>query len=230
MTCPSATCEQLQLRSRFLHGFAPGELDCILAASSSRQILANSIVTNQGDPAQYIFLLTKGRARFFLMTQNGDKILLHWLTPGEIFGGIALLSVPSVYLVSTETVINSCVLVWDHGTIRRLVARFTKLLENMLLISSDYLALYVATHLALTCQDARQRLARVLANLACSIGREAPGGVELDATNEELAGAANVTLFTASRFLSEWQRQGILRKTRGKVLLRFPERLFSIVA
>ena len=66
--------------------------------------------------------------------------------------------------------------------------------------------------------------------LARSIGQQVTAGIELDVTNEELANAANVTPFTASRLLSEWQRQGAVRKSRGKVLLLSLERLFSAAA
>ncbi|MFY9939849.1 MAG: helix-turn-helix domain-containing protein [Silvibacterium sp.] len=52
-------------------------------------------------------------------------------------------------------------------------------------------------------------------------------GVELNVRNEELANEANITVFTASRLLNEWQRQGILTKSRGKVVLRSPEALMS---
>jgi CRP-like cAMP-binding protein len=45
------------------------------------------------------------------------------------------------------------------------------------------------------------------------------------AGNEDLASGANVTLFTVSRILSKWQREGILHKRRGKVILRQPELL-----
>jgi CRP-like cAMP-binding protein len=69
-------------------------------------------------------------------------------------------------------------------------------------------------------------LAQVIANLSSGFGRKVPGGIELDVRNEELANEANVTPFTTSRLLSEWQRLGIVRKSRGKVLLRSPERLF----
>jgi CRP-like cAMP-binding protein len=62
--------------------------------------------------------------------------------------------------------------------------------------------------------------------LASGIGQKVPEGVELDVRNEELANEANISLFTASRLLSAWQREGILEKRRGKVLLRFPDRLF----
>ncbi|HEY2168210.1 MAG TPA: helix-turn-helix domain-containing protein, partial [Candidatus Angelobacter sp.] len=75
-----------------------------------------------------------------------------------------------------------------------------------------------------------QRLAAILVNLAQGIGHKVPTGVELDVTNEELAQAANVTHFTASRLLSHWQRQGALVKTRGKILLRSPENLLLAAA
>jgi CRP-like cAMP-binding protein len=85
---------------------------------------------------------------------------------------------------------------------------------------------YVADHVALTCHTARQRLAQVLIRLAGVIGQKVPGGVEFDATNEELASAANITPFTASRLVSEWQVNRAIVKRRGKILLRSPERLF----
>jgi CRP-like cAMP-binding protein len=214
------------LKSRLLEGIAPGDLDVIWAAAKERRYLANSVITNQGNPAEHLFLLTSGRARYFFMTQEGHKSLLIWLTPGEIIGVTAFLSRPSQYLVSTESVKDSAVLVWDRTTIRSLAARYPRLLENAVLMTSDYLGWYVADHLALTRHSARQRLAQVLIRLAEVIGLKVPGGVEFDATNEELASAANITPFTASRLISEWQTNRAVAKRRGKILLRSPERLF----
>ena len=61
--------------------------------------------------------------------------------------------------------------------------------------------------------------------LAGAIGRKVPDGVELEVTNEDLANAASITPFTASRLLSTWQRDRAVVKRRGKLLLRAPERL-----
>jgi hypothetical protein len=36
---------------------------------------------------------------------------------------------------------------------------------------------------------------------------------------------ADVSVFTVSRALVEWQSQGILAKSRGKIVLRAPKRL-----
>jgi len=214
-----------ELKSRFLEGIGPLDLKVILAAAKPRQFKANSVVVSQGNPADCLYLLTKGRARYFFMTEDGRKLLLFWLRPGEIFGGTALLGTPSVYLASTETIKDSHVLVWDSSTIRGLAARCPRLLENALLIASDYLAWYVAVHLSLTSHSARKRLSGVVICLAELIGQKVSGGLEFDATNEELASAANITPFTASRLLSEWQRKRALLKRRGKILLCSPEKL-----
>jgi CRP-like cAMP-binding protein len=214
------------LNSRFFAGLAPRDLNVIWAAAKERRYLANSVITNQGSPADHLFLLISGRARHFFITQEGRKTLLFWLPPGEIFGGVAFLSEARDYLLSTEALKDSSVLVWDRAIIRGLAEQYPRLAENALLIASSYLAWYVADHVALIGQTARQRLAQALICLSGVIGEKTRGGVEFDATNEELASAANISPFTASRLLSEWQTDGAIAKRRGKILLRSPDRLF----
>ena len=211
--------------SPFVEGIPGPDLKVVLGEAKLRRFQANSVVVNQGDPAERLFLIVKGRARYFYTSEEGRKLLLFWLTPGDIFGGASLLSDPSTYLVSTETVKETTLLVWDRATIRRLAAIYPRLIENALGFASDYLAWYLSTHVALATHTARQRLARVLVCLAQSIGQKVAEGFQFDATNEELAGAANITTFTASRLLNEWQRSRALIKRRGKILLLSPQKL-----
>jgi CRP/FNR family transcriptional regulator, nitrogen oxide reductase regulator len=213
-------------KPRLFEGIGQHDLAVIREAATERRYLANSVITNQGNPAEHLFLLTSGRARYFFITEEGQKTLLLWLTTGEIVGGAAFLAKPSKYLLSAETVKDTTVLVWSRATLRALASRHPRLLENALLMATDYLAWYFADHVALSCHSARQRLAQVLIRLSEVIGQRVPGGVEFDATNEELASAANITPFTASRLISEWQTNRAVAKRRGKILLRSPERLF----
>jgi CRP/FNR family transcriptional regulator, nitrogen oxide reductase regulator len=213
------------IKSRLFEGLAPRDLEIIRTAATERSYRASSVVTNQGNPADHLFLLTSGHARYFYITQGGQKTLLLWLKPGDILGGAAFLSRPSKYLLSSEAVKDSSFLAWDRATIRSLAAKHPRLLENALFMSSDYLGWYLADHVALVCDTARGRLAQVLIHLAGVIGQKVQGGVEFDVTNEELASAANITPFTASRLLSEWQTSRAVVKRRGKIVLRSPERL-----
>ena len=222
---PIAIATISDLRSQFLNGLAQPDRKAILSAATQRRFAANSVVTNQGHPADHLFLLTKGCARHFFVTEEGKKLLLKWLVAGNLFGGRTILSSRSSYLVSTEIVKDSSVFVWDRTTIRGLVERYPKLLENALLGASDYVEWHLTSHIGLACCTARQRVAQTLITLARSLGQEDSGGIALNITNEDLANAANVTPFTASRLISEWQRSRVLEKRRGKVVLRWPERL-----
>ena len=211
--------------SGLLEGLTKDQVHSILAEATLQQYPSHSVIAQQGDPAEHLFLLKTGCARLFYLTQEGRNISLRWLLPGEILGLAAILPSPSSYLVSTEIVQKSSAFVWRRNAIRRLATQYPKLLDNALPFASDHLTWFLSAHLALVSRSARERLARVLLSLAQGIGRKVPSGVRLDITNEHLANAANITLFTASRFLSKWQRSGALEKGRGTVTVCDPNRL-----
>jgi len=217
-------------RSRFLDGLTMSERASVLAAASRRCLKANSVVVHQGDTADYFFLICKGRARHFYITPQGKKIILFWLMEGQIFGGSALLSTPTEYLVGTEIVRDSCLLCWSRRTVRALAERMPRLLDNALSVAMEYLTWYLAAHASLVSHSAKQRLAHVLVAFANGFGRKTSAGTCIELTNEQLANAANVTPFTASRVLSSWQRTGAIVKARGQLVLRSPERLFSVAS
>ena len=209
----------IKSRPQLFEGIHPLDLDTILTAATQRHFAAKAPITNQGYPADHLFLLTKGRARYTFTTQEGKKTVLVWLAPGEILGAAALLSKPSTYVVSSEAVEATSVVAWDRVTIRGLAHRYPRLVENALWTATEYLIWYAAAHAALTTQNAEQRLSEVVTCLAQVIGREVPDGVELDVINDELASAANITRFTTSRLLGKWRRSGLIRKHRGKLVL-----------
>jgi len=213
------------LRPRLLEGLSSSEAASVIAPATKRRFPANSVMAQEGYPAEHLFLIIHGRARGFCMTPAGDRFPILWFPPGEIFGGAVFLSEPADHIVSTEAVINSVALVWDRATIRTLGTKYPRLVENALLIAYDYLVLYRSLHISATCHTAPQRLAQVLGNLAKGMGRRVTDGVELNIRNEELAAEANITIFTASRLLNQWQRKGLLTKSRGKVVVRSPDAL-----
>jgi CRP/FNR family transcriptional regulator, nitrogen oxide reductase regulator len=214
-----------RLRPPFLQDLGAEEFNAVLSAARQQRFLAKSVITNQGHPANHIYMILTGAARSFFLTQAGHRLHVYSYPAGEMFGGMALVARHSEYLVSTEATKDTYTLIWDRTNIRRLILRYPQMMDNSLSIASEYLNVSIANQVALSCHSARQRLAEVLVSMASGIGRRAPSGIEVTVRNEELAAAANVTTFTVSRTMSEWQRAGLLSKTRGKVLLTFPERL-----
>jgi len=226
MTASALRAVKVTLGIELLEGLKSNEVDLALKAARQRKYPARTVMTRQGEPANEIKVLLQGRARYFYETPMGKKLILNWITPGQTFAGLAALSAaPHIYPASTETVQDSVVLFWDGPTLRAIAHQFPLILENAVVIATDrHIAWHLAAHVALCSEAARERLAHVLLALAPLIGQKTPDGIELDVTNEELANSVNITLYTTSRLISEWQKHGAIRKRRGKILVRAPER------
>jgi len=196
----------------------PQEIHQVLAAAKLHQYAANSVIYHQADPAEHILLLRKGRARYFYETANGKKLILRWLLPGYAFGLAGILPQMPEYLVGAEAVQDCEVSAWDTRTFRGLAQRIPQLLENALFITSFSLDWYIAAHAALCAQTANERLTHILFEYATKAGREVDGGVEIDANNQELADAANISHFTTSRLISAWEKTGLIQKRRAGAL------------
>jgi CRP/FNR family transcriptional regulator, nitrogen oxide reductase regulator len=218
-----------ELKPRFLEGLAPEEVVAIVGAATLRRIQARTVVTKEGHDAEKLFLFIEGRGRTFATTSGGEKVILLGVFPGEIAGGRAALREPQKYLVSTETVIDSTSLVWSRSVFLPFLTKFPRVLENGLLTASDYLESYQDLLIAASHDTASKRVARALDGWAKSIGKKVDEGLGLTINNEELANQANVTIFTVSRLLSEWQRKGLLVKSRGRVVIRTPVELVDSV-
>ena len=80
---------------RLFQGLDREQRHAILAAATYRHFTRETVVTHQCDPADRLFLLLRGSARFFFLTPNGKKVYLHWLSQGEIFGAASLLTFPN---------------------------------------------------------------------------------------------------------------------------------------
>jgi CRP-like cAMP-binding protein len=116
---------------------------------------------------------------------------------------------------------------WEHLVVRQLAKAYPRLAENALRTVLRYVALFAERHIALVSKPAQERLAFALTSLGSQTGHMVPSGVEIDVKNVELASLADVSSFTASRLLQEWERKGAVEKSRGKVLIRSPEKLLA---
>ncbi len=218
-----------EVKSKFFEGLSPAQIQEILGAGTMRRVFAKHIFTYPGDPAAHLYLLCAGRARHYVISAEGEKVVFQWLIrPGDIFSHAALLAEPTGRLAGVEIVESGFVIRWERERIRSLAAKYPKLWENVLESVFELMVRLVAHDMSLTGHTAPHRLRQALLDLAHGIGRTVREGTEIDVTNEDLASMAGVTMFTATRCLSEWRRRGVLAKKRGTILLRSPKRFTSI--
>jgi CRP/FNR family transcriptional regulator, nitrogen oxide reductase regulator len=161
------------------------------------------------------------------VTNTGDEVLLWWLASEDILGVGALLAEPLRYIGTAQAVEDCEMLVWKRESIRSIPTVYELMTANALHIAMHAVAAYADRIVGLTTETAEQRLRRTLLQLARRTGKVRPEGVDVTITNQDLGGLADVGLFTTSRVMKKWERQGVIDKGRGRVRIFSPENLFS---
>jgi CRP-like cAMP-binding protein len=209
------------------NGLGNHEIQIIREAATKRTYEAFQIIKNSEEPTAYFFLAEVGFVDYFVLTSDGREILLRRLVAGDTFGNAALLAEPMGYLGTVRAVDKAEILVWERRVARQLAVAYPRLVENAIHTSLHYLALYAQRHIRLVSNMAQEKVAYALADLGSRTGHVLPAGVEVDIKNEDLASLADVSSFTVSRILGEWERENVVSKTRGSVLILRPEKMLA---
>jgi CRP-like cAMP-binding protein len=208
-------------------GLRENEIHAILALSIKRQFGASDVIIRHSEPGTRLFIIKTGHVDYQIASREGKNILLWRFGPGDVFGVAAFLVEAIGYLGTAKSVFRSEVFVWDHQTVLRLAKTYPQLAENALRTALRYVALYTERHMRLVTGNAEERLAFALTSLGSRVGHALPTGLEIVVKNEDLASLADVNFFTATRLLKAWERKGAVEKSRGKVLIRCPEKLLA---
>ena len=217
-------------KSKLFAGLSGTALKEIFDAGRARHIppKTNFIVT--GEKPDHLFLLQRGRARSYILTESGSEVVLVWLVPGGILGLSSLLRDRPTYTINATTVSECEFLVWERDTIRKLAKAYPDLADNGLRLALHYLRRYMKRHVNIVTKSAESRLAQELLHLASEAGVAQSPGIAIDITNEQLSSLSDISPFTASRLLSRWEHEHLLTKQRGRVTLLAPEDLQALVA
>jgi len=201
----------------------------ILRSGVVRRFARGRIVVREGDPATHLFLIKRGSVDYHRVARNGRQVLLTRLFPPDTFGLGTFLDKPIAYIGTARTLQETELYSWEHRRLRKLTELYPKLAENALRIALEYIRLYSERHLALVSDTAEHRLARTLTQLGIRNGHTHPKGLEVRITNDDLASLADIGYFTASRLLNKWRQRGALEKSRGKVVIRCPEKMLAML-
>ncbi len=216
-------------QSPLLRNLSAAQVRAVLQAARSRKVVRDSFLFQQGDPATTLYLLLTGRMRILQVTPDGQQVLLRVVTPGELCGSVGLLE-NTVYPTSARAVEECTALGWDIATMARLMERFPPLALNALRLLANLLQNQQDSYRELATERVERRVARALLRLTRQTGRRVERGVLIDfpLSREDLAEMTGATLFTVSRILSGWERQGVIESGRQRILIRRPHSLVAI--
>jgi len=221
---------ELVRHSSLFKGIRPDVFEQVLAASLPRSVEEGGFFFLQEDPATHAYVLVEGRVKMVQITSNGQQITMRIMVPGQTFGGIALLNPHAGYPATAQAVDNSTALAWDTAHLRELVEKEPSVSLNVMGLMHGYISELQDRQKALVTERVEQRIARVLLKLAAQSGKKIDQGVLIDLpiTRQDIAEMSGTTLYTVSRTLNEWEREGLLEIGRERVVICEPHGLVRI--
>lgn len=228
MTAPDPPSLRLASIHLFQH-LTQDELEKVAGAARTRKIESGAFFFWEGDPAELIYVLLEGKVKLTQVTQEGQQIILRYVSPVEEFGVIAALSNTS-YPVSAEAVNDSVCLTWDKRTMQGLMEGHPRIAINALEILARRVQEFQNRLREMATERVERRLARALLRLVRQSSKMTPEGVLIDLplSRQDLAEMTGATLFTVSRILSQWESQELIMSGRERIVIRFPHGLVAI--
>jgi len=211
-------------------GVAPSELERLVGAAHQEHRQAGEFFFLQGDPAEHMYVLLKGRVKLSQDGPDGQQVLIRVITPVSLFALVAI-NTASTYLVTAQAAEDSLAIYWTRREIMEFVAHNPQMAQNAMLIMADRLQEIQERFRQVTTERVEQRLAHTLIRLGAQSGKRVEEGILIDLklTRQDLAQMSGTTLYTVSRILSQWEEQELVIAGREQVIIRNPHGLARIV-
>ncbi len=205
------------------------EFQSVIAASKVSTVEDGGFFFMEEDRASRAYVLLEGKVKLTQVTLDGQQVLLEYLSPGRLFGIIAVLE-NFTYPVTAQAVGRCRALGWDQETLTRLMEQYPRMALSALRILAGKIRLFQHQVQELSTQRVEQRIARTILRLARQSGRKTPEGVLIDLplSRQDLAEMTGTTIYTVSRVLKEWEKRGLVESKRQQVLICSPHGLVMI--
>jgi CRP-like cAMP-binding protein len=165
----------------------------VVSAAREKKFESEHAIFSQGDSVRQVVLLISGCVKLLQVGANGNEIILRLIGPA---------------------------LAWEISTFESLFERHTFLRRNMLDMLLHHLDDMHERFREISTDRVAARLSSQIIRMRHQVGRQVNGEIEISISREELAQLTGTTLFTVSRLLSDWDRQGIVVARREAVSIR----------
>ena len=192
----------------------------ILNRASLRRIAPKDTYFFDGDKARNFYILIDGVLRVVRTTADGEQVVILHISPGQMFG-IAKAFDNDTYHATAMAISGGLALSWPS----ELWDQFVR----------DYPGFRAATRRAvgkrvdelqekiveMATLQVEQRIAHAILRLVRQVGKETPEGVEIGfpLTRQDISDMTGTTLHSVSRYLSKWQKAGIVSSSRRRVVV-----------
>jgi len=207
------------------------DLKLFVENSILRRIEDDEFFFFQGDPATYFYILISGRAKLLQSNPAGQQVNLRTINEWQMFGALGAVNPNAAYPATAQALEPCTALAIESRFLHDAMQTRPYLNIGLMQLMTGYIQEIQERYRELATERVDRRLALTLLRLASQIGKriqEDDPAIELPLTRQDLAEASGSTMFTVSRTLAEWERQGLIEASRGRVVIRNPHGLVKI--
>ncbi|KRB16407.1 Crp/Fnr family transcriptional regulator [Mesorhizobium sp. Root695] len=170
----------------------------------------NETVYSQGDPADSVFYIQKGKVKVCILSEQGKEAIVALHDSGDFFGEGCLSGQP-LRLASVSAMVDSVIMRLDKASISRVLKeepQFSEVFMSYLLARNARVEEDLVDQLF---NSSEKRLARLLLLMA-NFGKEgAPQPVIAKISQETLAEMVGTTRSRVSTFMNKFRKLGFIR-------------------
>ena len=193
--------------------------NAIVSAAHEKEFGRRQTIFVEGAPCRQVLLLLTGCVKTTQLGPTGCEVILRLNGPGELIGAVESY-LGNNNLVTARTTQTTTALVWEASTFEAVSDRFPVLRRNTARLLGFRLQELEERFREISTQKVAPRLSQQLIRLSNQLRQHSQGVLEIGLSREELAQLTGTTLFTVSRLLCQWERQGIVSTRREAVVVR----------
>jgi len=165
-----------------------------------------------GDAPDWFYMVAEGKVKVVKYSSLGKEFIIAFFGPGEMFGEVAVFQ-NRPYPASAQAVTEARVLRIGRPDFLSFLARRPEVALRIISVLGGRLRDAQGRLRDLAGERVEQRLAGTLLMLSAKLGPTLPF------TRQEIADMAGTTTETAIRFMTHLKDRGIVRSSRGKVVI-----------
>ena len=174
-------------------------------------------------------MLLDGYVRVVRVTPTGEQVTALHIPPGQLLGiakAIGRVTYPATAIAATESIALS----WPNRLWDVFVSEYDGFASETYKVVGDRMGEIHNRVVEMATQQVEQRIANALLRLTNQTGRKVTDGIEIDfpITRRDLSELTATTLHTASRILSAWEKQGLVRSERKRITVCDPHALVEL--
>lgn len=207
-------------RLPFFRHLSPEAILEINRLFDDREFTAGQAIYFEGDPAEYLYIVTTGKVKLLRNTSLGREVLLDILRSGEYFGNIAHLSKRG-YAETAIAHTGGCVLQISAKNFETILLQHPDVTLKVLDAVGKRLEESQESIKQLSTFSVEARIAAVLIRLAEKLGERKQKGVliQLPFSRQDLAAMTGTTVETVSRMMSHFSSIGWISTGRKWVVI-----------